>query len=403
MEMRKVVVATAILVPFISAGVVLGLPSMFDECWKRMERWSGYAEHAWAQRSFEREPLTGEPTDGSAFADYQDALLQAKGLGRDDETLLRRLRFDHEAVPLRECQDFALRWAAPLAALSSGAHRVDARPPVDWQKGFTHNGVTLLVARDLINASTIEVRRRLSQGDPLGAVRLSLDVATFEVDLLASPLLIDKMVACSLLTMTAEETWTDEALAGLDQPALELLATGLERLDARCPQVFDWRGESLLLANTIRHLEDGSSFLADREVPLKTMDYGWSERWAVADAVLQQVQLWEGLRTSGASCWRVRKQELQGLLDSSEVQGNPVLRVCFSNFIGAERSLRSALTVVRLLRLAVACRLGQELPELQDPLGEDQFESVSLDDGAVVFRSMGGASRNGAERVVNLR
>ena len=101
------------------------------------------------------------------------ALLQAKGLGRDDETLLRRLRFDHEAVPLRECQDFALRWAAPLAALSSGAHRVDARPPVDWQKGFSHNGVTLLVARDLINASTIEVRRRLSQGDPLGAVRLS--------------------------------------------------------------------------------------------------------------------------------------------------------------------------------------------------------------------------------------
>ncbi|MEC7584958.1 MAG: hypothetical protein VYE77_11630 [Planctomycetota bacterium] len=403
MQMRKVVVGAAILVPFISAGVVLGLPSMFDECWKRMERWSGYAEHAWTQRSFERDPLTGGPTHGSAFADYQEALAQAKALGRDDEALLRRLRFDRDAVSLRECDDFALRWARPLETLSRGAHQADARPPVDWQKGFSHGTVPLLVARDLVNASTIEVRRRLSQGDLLGAVRLSLDVATFEVDLLASPILIDKMVACSLLTLTAEETWTDDALARLDQPALELLAAGLERLDARCPRVFDWRGESLLLANTLKHLGDGSSFFPDREVALKAMDYGWSEKWAAADAVLQQVKMWEGLRTSGASCWRVRKEELQQLFDSTEVQGNPVLRVCFSNFIGAERSLRSALTVVRLLRLAVAYRLGQELPELQDPLGEDLFESAPLDDGAVVFRSMGGASRNGAERVVNLR
>ena len=402
MQMRKIVVGAAILVPVISAGVVLGLPSMFDECWKRMERWSGYAEHAWAQRSFEREPLAGESADGSAFVDYQDALAQAKTLGRDDESLLRRLRFDQDAVVLRDCEDFALRWAAPLQTLSRGAHRVDARPPVDWQKGFSHPSVTLLVARDLVNAATIEVRRRLSQGDLLGAVRLSLDVATFEVDLLASPILIDKMVGCSLLTLTAEEAWTGRALAQLDQPGLELLAAGLERLDARCPRVFDWRGESLLLANTLKHLED-SSVLSGREISLKSMDYGWSERWAAADAVLQQVKLWEGLRTSGASCWRVRKEELQELLDSSQVQDNPVLRVCFSNFIGAERSLRSALTVVRLLRLAVACRLGQELPELQDPLGEHEFESVSLGDGAVVFRSMGGASRNGAERVVNLR
>ena len=280
----------------------------------------------------------------------------------------------------------------------------DARPPVDWQKGFSNGNAGLLVSRDLINASTIEVRARLADGDLLGAVQLSLDVATFELDLLQSPILIDQMVACALLTISVGETWRDEDLSRLDKPALELLAEGLEQIDARCPRVFDWRGEALLLANTLKQLGEEGELFADSPVSLRTFDYGWSERWAAADAVLQKVEMWEELKTNGASSWNVRRQELCDVLESVEVQGNPVLRVSFSNFVGAERSLRSSLASVRLLRLAVACRLGGELPELLDPLGAGSFEVSPLGDGAVVFRSgVDGDAASGIKRTVTFR
>ena len=404
MQMRKVVVATAMLIPIISAGVVLGLPNLLDECVANMKHWSVQAEHAWSQRDFDREPCWGETTSGAAFADYAVAVEHAARLGKDDEALLRALRLEPESVDPDEARDFALRWSVPLSRVSEGAHRIDARPPIEWKRGFGNGNATLLVSRDLVNAATVEVRRRLKAGELAGAVQMSLDTATFAVDLLQSPVLVDQMVACALLTVIAGETWRDEDLQRLDDPALELLAVGLQRIDDRCPLVFDWRGESLLLANTLLHPGEVDYLLSAPSDSLKTFEYGWSERWAAADAVLQQVAMWEQLETDSASEWKVCRRELGSLAQSAAMQSNPVLRIAFSNVLGAERHLRSVAAVVRLLRMAVAYHLGAEVQPLRDPFGDGPFEVTRTDDGAIVLSCVAvNGSRTVSERTVTLR
>src|SRR5206468_3095453 len=145
---------------------------------------------------------------------------------------------------------FAARWQRPLALMQEGAQRLDARPQVDWRKGFG-NAASLLTMRNLVNAATIEVRRQLALSQPRAAVELSLATMTFTADWLQSPMLIDQWIAAATLSIATGDTWRDEDLRRLDGSSRELLADGLRVLDGRSAPTMAMDGELLLLADTL--------------------------------------------------------------------------------------------------------------------------------------------------------
>jgi hypothetical protein len=399
MQVRKLLMVVAAAVPLLSAGVVVGVHSAAGSSWEEMTAWARQAERDWMARDFKREALWGETTPGVAFVAYAEALAMVETAGRGDEALLRELVVQPERVPEAVATDFALRWAQPIAALRRGAHCRDARPPVQWPKGFAHEATRLLTARSLVNAALVEVRRLAGRGEDRAAVELSLDVATYGADLLQSPVLVEQMIAAALLAIATGETWRDEDLGRLGAPSLALLEDGLRRLDGRVPATLCWKGEALLLANTLMHPAQRASLLGDESLPLRSWRYGWSTRWAAADAVLLELEAQRRLDAAADARWPRRQELLRAAFADADLQDNPLLGVAAPNWMSAEQSLRATLTVVRLLRLAVACRAGAELPPLADPLGDGKLQATRAA-GILTLRSAGRAGNRPRERTV---
>ncbi|HLQ38460.1 MAG TPA: hypothetical protein VK348_11705, partial [Planctomycetota bacterium] len=90
------------------------------------------------------------------------------------------------------------------------------------------------------------------------------------------------------------------------------------------------------------------------------------------------------------------------LLTSERLSANPLSASCVPNLTAAETCMRQVLTGIRLLRLAVAWHLGEELPQLQDPLGTGALQ-VEHSDAAARFRSAGQVSGKCKERLAAAR
>jgi hypothetical protein len=254
-------------------------------------------------------------------------------------------------------------------------------------------------ARQLINALTIEVRRRLAAGDGLAAVRLCLDGATFAVDLERCPMLVDQVIAAVLLSIVAGDTLRDRELQQLGAPALAELDAGLARLDGCCALHFDGLGETLLLARTLIGQTmpgNGAGTGSDGAPGLR---YGWSRRWAEADAVMSLVDACEQLTGCRSLPWPQRRARIEQTAAAMVAAPNTILRAVAPQWTGIERQLRCAAVQLRLLRLAVAWHRGGELPALDDPLGSGPIEVVRGAVGAT-FRSQGGSAEHPLQRTV---
>jgi hypothetical protein len=389
MEMRKVLIAMGVALPLLSAGVVFGVPGGARVTWNRMEHWAKTERQSWERSQFDRPVAWGESTEGNAFDDYEQAIAQTLELGRADEELLRALRLQPETVDAADRQGFSRRWQPVWDAMSRGAHRKIAKPPVEWERGCNHGVSNLLVCRDLVNSAGIEVRRRFDNGRTQQAVELTLDSLAFACDLMHSPLAIDKMVAAALVAIAAGEYWTDAMVDALSEQELDLLGTGLSVIDTRCPTSYDWRGESLLLAHHLLEPENmpaGGAMLEGGAG--RVIEFGWSEKWAAADAVMQQVRLWDEFGRRAETSWPARRRLLEQLGEQVEASSNPVLRSTQVNVFAAERTIRSALAAVRVFRAAVAERGGDDA-KLQDPLGEGSLQVEAQSDGRIVVSSSG--------------
>ncbi len=395
----RTVVAIAVLVPLISVGVAV-VPGVVDERWAEMQAWAAKAEQEWRVRDFHRAPVQGDGAPGPAFEAYLDALQQANVLGSGDARLLTDLRLHPEVVTGSAAEDLGRRWRPALTALAGGAHRTDARPAVDLRLGIQNLPISLLSARDLVNAATIEARRRVAVGDGIGAVALLLDAATFAVDLQGSPLVVDQTIAGALLQLAAGELLRDSELQRLDAAALDLLGTGLRLLDERCRVTVDGAGEALLLARSLLGQDAPVGGLPPAALDRKATSgwhYAWSRRWAAADAVLLIVEACEQIRRAATLPWSQRQARLRELEAGLAAQPNAMVRTFAANGSGVERTLRLAATQLRLLRLAVAFHAGGELPVLADPLGDGTLVTIRRDGGAV-FRSAGGTDDMPLER-----
>lgn len=371
MHKRSLLVAMAVAVPLASAGAVLGLPGGRDGPWERMGTWADETEHAFRLQSFAREPLWGRAAAGAAFAAYGRALALGAEPSQRDGGFLRRWRLGAAELAPGEQDAFAARWAPALAALSEGARCRDARPPLDWCGG---PGVPLLPARDLVSAAAVLARGHLAAGRGRAAVELLLDAAALGVDLLQSPLMDDQVVACALLAATTGDALRDEDLARLDEDALAVLAAGLAAIDARCPLHFDGRGEVLRRARLLQREAAAGPLLGTADVADGTD--GFAAVGGRARSVVDLAAAAARWAEPDDARWPPRLRALERIAAAREVKSDATLRPVLATWLAAERTLRATAAVVRLLRVAVACRQqepGAAPPPLADPLGAGPF------------------------------
>lgn len=404
MKLRFAIAAvTACLVVLAGAAV---LPRLGDERWAEMQAWAQRCEREWRQRSFVRAPLHGLGSDGGAFAAYAAALQQALALERGDHDLLRDLRLSPGEVAPASAEAFALRWRGPLLALAEGARRRDAVPAIDWSKGFANQTIQLLPGRALTNAAVIEARRRLAAGQPLAAAHQVLDAIAFATDLRQSPLLIDQVIATSLLAIATSEALRDGDLRQLDGEALAALALGLERADARWAPCCDPTGELALLAQTLQRARGAADpGAAPTAAPLDVRAgwrHGFSARWAEADAVMALVDAAAAMQRAADGPWSVRRAALEQHQQRFAASDNSIVRSIAPQWSGIERTLRLGLVHLRFLRLAVALHQGAALPALPDALGAGDLQ-VTRDPAGAVLSSQGGSAEQPLRRVVPAR
>lgn len=361
--------------------------------WQEMQAWAQRAEQQWQARDFTRPPAYGEPQSGSAFAAYHEAASLAATWPEGNQEELTRLRHRPHEVADGEARALLARWQPAIDAMRRGARCSDARRPTDWSLGFNVPVANLLVTRDITNVAVLLARRAQDDGRAGDAVALTLDAATYGADHVHSPLLIERMIGLALVAIATDAAWHDNHLRALPAAALRTLAEGLARIDARltaAPGCLE--GEVLLLANA--RLPDDNYLSAALGSGLGSWRYGFSMRAMHADAVLQQAAACERLRATATAPWPERQAAVRRAGAELLAVGNPILDMGIPMH-SAERTLRDTTTLVRLLRLAVAHHLGDELPKLDDPLGDGPLRREQDDDG---IRFVSAATRGERQR-----
>src|SRR5262245_58145371 len=226
MRKRTWGIAGAAFVVVLGAGVPVGVHCAADASWAEMERIAARLEREWHARDFTRPAVGGPPIAESPFARYAQAMALAKGLTAaqpDCDDLLRLYRREKCNV---DAAAFAARWQPVCALLREGGRCTDARPIVDWSKGFDYQAPSLLVMRYLVDAICVVQRQLAAAGDADGAVDLSLAATAFTAAWLRGPSRIDWIIGAACHAIAILE-WRDEDLRALPAAALRRLGDGI--------------------------------------------------------------------------------------------------------------------------------------------------------------------------------
>jgi hypothetical protein len=348
--------------------------------WSAMEEQKEQLRRKFHARTDKREPLWGEVIKGSAFTHYGHALTAARPLSKQLATPAKLFAINDEQLAA-EVEPFRAKWAPMLDSLRAGAHSANASPPPLGDEPET-SVENLLDCRWVVNIAILEARLLCHEGRHVEAVQRTLDAAQFGADLLRRGSLINQMIAVAILTI-ATDCWPEEKLRHLDRDALDLLASGLERLDHALPETLDLTGELLFLSNSLRWADADDSW-----VPSFEWRYGFSSRWMIADAFLQVAHAASELEADPSVPWSKRQAQIDEWFKRLSEGANPVVSIMIPNFTSAERNLRQALAILRLLRASLELHRGHEAPQLRDPLGDGPL-LVSSEAASVKLRSAG--------------
>ncbi|HZN41885.1 MAG TPA: hypothetical protein VFD82_23980 [Planctomycetota bacterium] len=348
--------------------------------WTAMEEQKEQLRRKFNARTQKREPLWGEVIKGAAFSHYGHALAAARPLSRQLPPPAKLFATSDEQLA-SAVEPFRARWAPMLASLRAGAHSANASPPPLGDEPET-SIENLLDCRWVVNIAVLEARVLRHEGRSIEAVQRTLDAAQFGADLLHRGSLINQMIAVAIL-MIATDCWPEEMLRRLDRDALDLLASGLERLDRELPETLDLTGELLFLSHSLRWAGADDSW-----VPSFEWRYGFSSRWMIADAFLQVAGAAAQLEADPAVPWSKRQAQIDEWFRRLSEGANPVVSIMIPNFTSAEMNLRQALAILRLLRASLELHRGNEAPPLRDPLGDGPL-LVTADAAGVKLRSAG--------------
>lgn len=363
MQKRRLVqFAIGLGVTVLAIGVAV--PFRADAAWRAMNAEITALRTEVRATPLQREVLWGEASPGNARAHYTKAAAAARALQKDHHDELVSL-LPHSRTDAASRLD-ALRaaWQPILAPLRDGAAAADDTTALPGDGGAPPRIENLLDSRWIANVAVFESRALRHEGRDVEAVQWTLDGAAMSRDLLRRGILIDQMIGCATLAITTMEAWPEPALDELDGEALDVLATGLARLDASLPIALDDRMERLFMAWQLQNSAGDETWLPSLGASWR---YGFSTRWMLADAFLRQGALSHRLAERANAPWpewlALWEQESAAALAS----GNPVIATCLPNLSGVAGNWREVVGALRLLRASVDLHRGKPLPKLLDP------------------------------------
>lgn len=318
------------------------------------------AEQRGAQNVRVREPVRGEAREGDARDSYARATRLAASLAAlewDEERAAAYERRDRERrdLPAAELDERLAAWAPVFALVADGAQCRELG------RSFT------CMPFSAWGVGRVEVERRLRQQRWQEAVALTLDWTVFLVD--------HEKSSDSASPIRA---WNDAVVAAMPPDAAAQLATGLLRLEARLPPV----DVGVEIAGFVRPILNGAYAATEWTLDdrLHAWTHGFDPEALHLDAftlLFAELQRWPVDGT--AAEWAERWRSLRGRSD--------IPQSFFASF-AVERAhdrLRSrarGLSRMRALRVGLALRRGQQVPELLDPY--DDLPLAIEDRGATV-------------------
>ncbi|MCK5944937.1 MAG: hypothetical protein KAI24_23315 [Planctomycetes bacterium] len=333
--------------------------------------------------------LWGDTADDRAFAHYGHAAELARGF-EDHEIVGYHLT---DELPLAELAPLRARWQPVVATACLGAHAADRRMRGAFDD--PEHVADLLAFRRVVNLTVLEARCRLATGEPLEAVRHTLDAMTLGADCVHDGVLINQMIGAAMVAIGVD-SWRDERLQQLDDDALAALADGLARLDQRLPTALRLERELTVMAGLLLDATDQVEWRGG--APWR---YGFSGQWMTADAFLMLADGIDQLSRLDDARWPQRKVALERAVARMLESGNDAAAMITPNLASAALTLRQSKAALRLLRMAVDLHRGVERP-LPDPLGDGDL-TIARDGEAFVLRSVEHDRNQLLERRVELR
>lgn len=219
-----------------------------------------------------------------------------------------------------------------------------------------------------------------------------LDVVACGWDLAGSEVPVHSLVGL-MAAGRAMDVADDEWVMTLSPDGLRVLSEALAKVDAATPECIDLE---LGLAAMVLFVDEADE-LQPGDIGLRSVYQSWQNAFSLENEAIERVsRTVEQVRAFLDSTplhegWASRSQRLQRLVKEDELSNADLMSGYLSYVFEGEQSRRECLANLRLLRMAMAKRLGEDLA-LPDPLGEGAIGVANQGDD-VRFFSVGGAER----------
>lgn len=359
---RWCLLGLAVLALLVLASLMAG-PSTWDEdlAWVRQQVAERDGRHAQCP------VLVGEPRSGDPRKSYFAAAGRAGELPNE---LVERIHVAWEQVDAPPEPLAALLAELPAGIVDTmreGA-RCDAPFSVFDQLGDAVADWPVFGFRTVVQASVLEAR---CAATPVEAVDVWLDGLACGVDLAGCEATLLEMIGLYAMQISIDGC-TDPWLRSLGATELRRIAAALRTTDAGMPERSDhvWG-----LATRALYLEANPDLFQD-EIPLSRRAALWRHGFSAWNASAESVHVCRELlerfelRTPIDEAWPERRKRLVAMAALEPDVGPNPLGSHMNHCVDIEEGRRRTIGQLRLLRMALALRLGEQVPPLRDPLGQ---------------------------------
>ncbi|MEE2888215.1 MAG: hypothetical protein VX951_12365 [Planctomycetota bacterium] len=386
-------------------GAVVALVALtwwrIESSWQEMSQAADRAQAKLESVSSLRPVAWGKAAPGQVWDGYLEAekALAATGLedfvdsrGQDVEGW-----FEMPRQAGAECWKSVDGLHSIFALMREAAHRRDAKPPVDWAKGFSGVWSTdVQIRTQMSRLLGLRAWQLQERGDDVEAVRTVLDALQYARDQAEFPVALASLVGTASLSMVAKrffQTVDDDgkklpaawSVQGLSRPALQVFRDGLANLDRPlAPLGRLVRAEAVLLAREVEAIDGSVGDGLSVAMMKNSWRFAFSQRWMCAEGVLHGLELGKEFPT--AASWVTWRDHLKTVEASKRVARNPVTLMVAVNYTRLAVGRREGVVALRVLRMLVDAALG-ESREHADPFGTElQVREV---DGETHYWSVG--------------
>ena len=336
--------------------------------WRELEKLAPALIAEARARDPRRPPVRGEPVPGSAWTDYNQALAAIKPMSSADlgDFVTRSPKADRA-----KAEAAVAMYAGCLQHLAAGARRAEGTYPYAFEKGFSADLPGLLESQKLANLAASKARMLAEAGKANEAVSLLLDELWFGADIGRNTVLICEMISAAILSIGMDEL--KDMVRDMELKDVDWAEVGraLAVLDTILPD----HGESMLneAVSAAAGLTTQEKLGADMNgvVPNEVLfawRYGFSTRLMVVDAMDTHVDAMRRLAAANRT-WPEAERVSKEVDGEAGRSVNLLTRVMTQGLLRSHRVGFERRAQLSLLRMAVALRAGQAVPELDDPFG----------------------------------